>query len=502
MAKVLNKMSINGSVMKMIEIGDEYIINGQLYDKNSFVPKPLQIAPIYGTAKFECSFYRKLYIEQTWNLNRSDRTFVIDKNDPNIIWLCVSHPYATSKIIKVDKKNTGIEITETNSYASANNIEILSQDNDRLYLLEHNIASPYTNISTINKTTMIRDFTYSTGLGRYKMISENNTFIYVAGHTWVGGKNTFRIHKYNKFTGVGSIVHEDADNTAKNTVCLGSNMEPDGSMYVVKNNKPVSNVDEICIKKYKLNVSNDVVEKSTLSIDWKSYLPASIPVIEDAYEISYEVFIVNDTDARYLNVIRYNNGNGTVTLSPDRCSIYTFKILSNGNLEFVIETKLAPNIFNGVMPMYNNKLLLLVNGNGVQFFNWDSSSKQYKNTTGFNYPTRMVGIDMNNNIWIQQQDSSVDVLANTLPIQISADFVLQDYDYRGVDINTAVEVEASNFLGEFITSDLELTLIGPVKFVSNNSKKIMVTTSPTGKLNIPVIITGPGTVRVNTKYFS
>lgn len=500
MAKVLNKQNINGKLMKMVEIGDEYIINGQLYDKNSFVPKPLQIAPIYGSDKFESTFYRKVFIEQSWNFNRSDRAFVLDINDPNIVWLAVSNPYGTSRIIKLDKKTTGVETTEFLSYAGHNSIEIISQDNDRLYILEHTTTSPYTIVSTINKANLTREFTYSMGNGKYKVLTETNTYVYLGGYVYVANKNVFRVHRYNKFSGAGTMVFEDNE-SAKATYGMVSNMEIDGSFYAVKNNKPASGADEINFKKYKLNTSTDKVDLLNLPIDWGTYLPKSIPVVEENYETMHEVFMVSDTNGRYLNLIRYNSGNVNLTLSPDRCSIYTFK-LENDALKFITETKLSPNVVNGVINMYNNKLLLLGNANGVQFYSWNSANKSYEKTTSFNYPTRMMGVDMNNNIWIQQTDSSMDILSNNLPIQISADFAKQDYDYVGSDIETTVKVEATNFLGDFINASIELTLMGPVEFTSNSSKKLLVTTSPTSALNIPVKITGSGMVRVNTKYFS
>ncbi|MNV64611.1 hypothetical protein D3C71_1572620 [compost metagenome] len=149
--------------------------------------------------------------------------------------------------------------------------------------------------------------------------------------------------------------------------------------------------------------------------------------------------------------------------------------------------------------MYDNKLLLLGSEAGVHFYNWSPSTKGFEKTTAYDMPTIVFGCDMNNNIYIQQPDSSIEMLSNTLPITIYADFEYDLYDYNGVDINANVEVYSKNIIGQYLNANIELTLFGPIKFTDTGLKKKTVTTSNLNKISIPVTVYDSGILKVNTK---
>jgi hypothetical protein len=152
-----------------------------------------------------------------------------------------------------------------------------------------------------------------------------------------------------------------------------------------------------------------------------------------------------------------------------------------------------------MIPLNNNKLLLLNNENGIAFYNWNSSNKCYDKTSVYQVPTKIVGVDMNNNIWIQRYDNSMDLLANTLPTTIYALFDKDEYNFAGDDISSTLTVYAQNYAGQYLASTIQLTLIGQVKFTDTGLKTRTITTSNLNKMQIPITITGAGMLNANFK---
>jgi hypothetical protein len=62
MAKMLNSVSMNGYISKMVELSDNFIVNGQVYDKTNQIPNPFDFCPIaVGTAN-EINLSKTIYI--------------------------------------------------------------------------------------------------------------------------------------------------------------------------------------------------------------------------------------------------------------------------------------------------------------------------------------------------------------------------------------------------------------------------------------------------------
>lgn len=114
------------------------------------------------------------------------------------------------------------------------------------------------------------------------------------------------------------------------------------------------------------------------------------------------------------------------------------------------------------------------------------------------YEIAYAAIDTSNNIWYVERsmpDKEIyNVYFETSYIVSMIDIIFQDnnLNYTGADIATNIEVSAKNNLGELMESDVELELIGPAVFTSNNTNKLTVQTNTSANLVIPILVQGPG----------
>ena len=68
--------------------------------------------------------------------------------------------------------------------------------------------------------------------------------------------------------------------------------------------------------------------------------------------------------------------------------------------------------------------------------------------------------------------------------------------YTNINVDTEISYYAKNFLDEYLSTDVKITLIGPVEFKDDKSKSKITKTSINGLKTLPVTITGSGRIEV------
>jgi hypothetical protein len=134
--------------------------------------------------------------------------------------------------------------------------------------------------------------------------------------------------------------------------------------------------------------------------------------------------------------------------------------------------------------------------NACHIYMWDTSSTSYKKTAGFESPINCISCDMNNNMYVLYSDSSIELISKTMPTTVYADFDQDVYAFSGSEISANVSLYVQNYQGKYISTSIQLTLYGNVKFTSNNTKTLTITSSNTGKITIPVTIYDEGNYQV------
>ena len=500
MAKLLNSVVMNGNIKKVVELADEYIINGQLYDKSTFVPKPMTFCSI-GAVSNESLFYKTTYIDYTYGAFRTDNNILVDSSDSDSVFFFDSGAYQASGLYKITKTANG-EVTKYASFAAnaQTSCQIISQTANKIYLLFHRTYDGYScYVACVDKANMTYDYTTNLGNAKTKILYENDTFLYLATSCF---NNSYFIQKFNKTTG-GNINLLDDSKTGftvqsmPSTITIKDNV---GTVYAVRDGifaNPLAH--NVLIRKYVIDFSTEKVTASNVTLD-TSILNGKIfaSITDNTAGVMYELLNVVDGDKKYISLVIYNAGiTPYLTLSNE--AIYTFEVVDEDNFKLVNYQCLSPILYKSMIPLNNNKLLLLNNEDGIAFYNWDTVNKCYSKTSVYQVPTKVVGIDMNNNIWIQRRDNSMDLLANTLPTTIYALFDKDEYNFNGDDISSTITVYAQNYAGQYLSSTIQLSLIGQVKFTDTGLKTRTVTTSNLNKMQIPITITGAGLLNANFK---
>lgn len=494
MAKILGSSRVSGNIPKLIETSENFIINAQTYDKNTFSAKALDFCPMYGTPKNEILLRSTTYMESNWSHNRTDMNFITDNNDPNITYIATPGIYgANGSIQKITKTTVGYTMA-TITGSSYNDIwQFVGQDNAKVYGVLQRSQNSYGYFFSIDKATFA--ITYTTiGACAIKILKETESFFYFTANYYQRNY----VMKFNKNTNTITTLLDDTLPSSDNYRCLSTSLGDANEVYFMRDSILTTGAHRVAYRKYTLDSNKDVVSVVDMITDMSIKPGQAIPFPPSSDPIKHELFFVKDNGKTYLSHVVYNNGT-TVGLTPDKSGMYTYEITGVNTMKMVSFKEFSPTIYKGMMNMYDNKLLLLGNESCLHFYNWNSATTSFEKTTGTDSPMMAFGSDMNNNIYMQYTDSSVEMLSNTLPITIYADFQYDLYTYNGQEIDATLDVYARNFLNQYLNTSVELILFGPVRFADTGLKKKTITTSNLNTLSLPVIIDGEGILKVNTK---
>lgn len=131
----------------------------------------------------------------------------------------------------------------------------------------------------------------------------------------------------------------------------------------------------------------------------------------------------------------------------------------------------------------------------MRFFGFNSTTGW--NVTGtYPYEFRMLGLDQTNRLWGTSKERGEAVLhfiTPTLPVTINVTMASQNFTFTGTNITTSCTVDAFGSDGSRIAAPVNLAIDGNTMFfTSNTTKNIVVTTSASESVTVPLTITGGG----------
>ena len=140
-------------------------------------------------------------------------------------------------------------------------------------------------------------------------------------------------------------------------------------------------------------------------------------------------------------------------------------------------------------------------------YEWDTATETFKTekNKGIYGDIMEIGEDSQGRIWTLKWPESTRRINRELHLE-SLDLARRievvpehdTYEYLGSDINSNLSVAAYDYENNKVSVGLTLTLIGTgVKFSSNNSQSINLTTQADQSVNVPIKITGATSVEVN-----
>jgi hypothetical protein len=504
MAKVLNSTSFNGNISKMVELRDEMIVNGICCDKVTLSPNPLDYCPVYVSNNNEVIMNQVAYMNSTWFRNFSTNGFLVDSNDPYTYYVATESISGNgiNQMIQIKRTSNGL-ITSTQwgnwdigTYRG--NIDLIAQDSNNIYYtFNREYGGYYSYIGYYNKLTG-GGASLNINSGTVQLLKDVGIYLYV--YTPSVSANTINVGKYNKTTNTMTWIYTESGANGYYGDNLISDIDNNGVFFLARDGFNFGKIDHYFVyRKYILNTNNDLVTASTVTVDM-SLLPNNSIFINSGNAMATCSQLLKFTDSntgkRYITHLYYNKGLRYTNLSALDSAMYTYEMISDDNWKLVSYYLFNPIIYRTCLSINNGQFLMLAYENACHIYMWDTSSTSYKKTSGFESPINSISCDMNNNMYVQYSDSSIELVSKTMPTTVYADFDQDIYAFSGSEVSANVSLYIQNYQGKYISTSVQLTLYGNVRFTSNNTKTLTITSSNSGKINIPVTIFDEGNYQV------
>ena len=487
MATILDNQIINSIIPKMVETANEFVINGQVYDKSSLQPIKFNTLPLTSDNVDTCLNTSAFTNKAVNSAYFSDNLVIVDKFKPEYSFTIIvdrSNTIRIHKILTEDNKLTKVATVSNDSYSEPR-LSIFSQDVKFIYGQAYdNSGASY--IFRINKETCEISFrSIGSAKSRISLIKETSLYVYYA---YSRTTDHFAIGRYNKSANSTSDIYTDitstnvSENTFSEPMVINEN-----EVLMLRANKTFnpSGNDNYILKKYVIDYSFEKVYSKNIDLDC-SLLPNG--------------FLTRIADSvNWMNCNYFKNDNGNYFSLWHRSSkkLYLAKQLSDSSYKIIQQYEL-PQTYNGFIPMYNGETLLFFKTEVIDFMSFKKAEERYELTESKWGYFASLSVDKNKIIWIHGQDNNVEMIALNVPTSAEALFVDTELTYKNEDINTLIEVYCKNFSGDLIETDIEIILTGPVKFTADNSKRKKIRTSSNSVIQVPVTITDSGYVETNT----
>lgn len=523
-----NTSSITLITPKLIEFPNHFVLNTQLYDKQTLKPVPMKFYVsnldipfmLLQTSIDKTNYYwtSNRQFQCIQNNNEHNKQCVIqDKNDPNIFYIVQRYNsgYDGHGIYKMQYNETTKQYNIINSFlitSTYNNgnaighnnkgdikilyetdeyfvLSIFTQYQDRGTFLEGYFNNAWGCISLLNKKTFTYTRLYSTSLSNFLLKAENdNVYILTTSNPY-----TKQVLKINLSSKVCTIIWTETPTTNKGAFCNPVQIE---DYYYVLVPYLENNLYSYKIMKISLNTTTDVVNTELLDINLNGFIldNSSNQDINYTYYINYTLRVIQTESNTYLSLLMHTVPNMD-TRADYQCKHVLLK-MNNTSFDVVDLIQLKDGCY-GSLENGDSKHQVWYIPNCVLFYVFDETKE--KMTLTYQRPGMFmqIGFDALNRFIAQTSDRTIEMLTNINACTLKADFNEELYDKDDAsEIDTTVSFYAKNFLDEYLETEVKLTLTGPVVFKENNSNELIISTLKTGMRTVPVTITGYGAIEV------
>lgn len=513
------------TIPKLIEFPEHFVLNTQLYDKQTLKPIP---AKFYVNNDLNVPFMT-LYtsIDKTkfyYTGNNSDfdmiqnnnehnhQNIIQDKNDPNIFYVLQKYnSHDSMRLYKIQYNNNTKQYNILNTFTTGQSglyhnykgdIKIIYETDEYFVLSitgQHDINTRYSGfyvgISLLNKKT----FGYTLLIERnnsqslwpfYLLESNNNDIIYVLGRNT--DYYTKQITKINITTKTIATIWKDTPTCNKGVIC---NPVKIGDYYYVLIPYLENTIYTYKIMKISLNTIDDKINTELLNINLNNFILDNSPSANMiySYEIKYTLRVIKSDNNIYLSCLMHETPNDVAYAYQHKHVLLKF----NGASFTVIDVISLTDGCYGSLEYNDSKHQIWYMPNCVLFYAFDKTKEKMICTYRKAGEFMQIGFDSLNRFITQTRDYTIEILTELNACTLNADFDKEIYDKETEkELSTTVSFYGKNFLDEYLETNVKLTLIGPVIFEENGTKELITTTLKTGIKTIPVIIKGYGNIEV------
>lgn len=513
---------------KLIEFPKHFIVNTQLYDKQTLKPVPFKFFVSNAWVPFmllqsyivKTSYYYDQYrFDPIQNNNEHNKQSIIqDKNDPSIFYI-IQNIYKSGSeedeqmIHKVQYNENTKQYIILNSWDISNagndynhkgDIKILHETDDYFVLsvktnyyghTNHGNAYSMGAIILLNKKTFAYTRVY--GSGSYEntfsnfLLKAENDVVYILTHQNLSTKQIIKVNTSSK---IATVIWTETPTS--NTGCANCNPVQIGDYYYVLTPYLENTLHSYKITKFSLDTITDTVNTEEIDINLNGYTLDNSPNQNMAYShyIYYTLRLIQSNSDTYLSLLMHTAPN-----IPESWDYQTKHVLlkMNGNSFDVVDLIQLRDGCYGSLENGDSKHQLWWAKNCVLFYVFDETKEKmvctYKKPGMF----MQIGFDSLNRFITQTSEQTVEILTDINACTLQADFAEELYDKDNTsEVDTTVSFYAKNFSDEFLEVSVKLTLIGPVVFKENESEELIISTLKTGMRTVPVTITGYGNIQV------
>lgn len=503
-----------GSRPKVIETGKGFLINGHYYTKNTLSPVPFEAIQC-GGSKYELLIHKHLYLDvYSWNEPNSELGIIQDSNNKNKYYISVPNGYKEGTrahyLLGMEEKNNAAERLTSVNIGDIQIMKLIDQDDNYLYFncRGDKITYLYRFSKTANTFGAIHTTsTYTYNLPYMEKLYSDETYIY----TFSQLDNNYVFYQYNKTT-----------NTSLYTPNIKSGVEK--TYYTTRFNTPVHIKDKIygfyvftpadltqpimmCTYDTSIPIvtsgtNNGAMTSTSVNITWNNEIDRVRKLVTNSVYSIYQTDILEINNKKYLNLFVYNQAYENVSNASVQ-GIYTFLIKSTYELEF---KGFAPcdtaSQFGGFIASENKRHLILAKQNAFQIMKFDINIEKYVDA-GFDITNcTSVGFDELYRIWYEKSDTSIHLINLYDAQSIQIKFEKNYYEYSGATISTYIEFSALNYLNEDMEGTFNLLMTGSAIFADNNTNELTFYYNGTGKMQIPINITGANPITIYPKYIA
>lgn len=528
-----NDITIGSNTPKIIETPEHFIINTQLYDKQTLKPIPMKFNTNIANLSNVPNITLKNSIETTLYLYSSPFYFqnnlinnefnseklIQDKKDYNIFYLLKKYNEDDDTMFYRIQYDTNIKKYSITNYIHIGNITIsypqkgdmtIIYETDEYFVLkainQHrysvNLDYLYSSVIKVRKkdfaiTTLIRSDSGSSIPYNYiHFLTAKNDIVYV--YTINSGNDNRNIIKINLSSNIATTIW---NYTSNNGNCINCNLiEINNYYYSLCSYKDTSNNNLYKLMKLSLDTDNDTVNYELLDINLNNFIldSSSNNNLSHNWYMQYTLRKIITSNNIYLSCLIHQTSN--MEISQGKAQSYQCKlsVLSlDGNTINVLSSIPLTDGCRGSLIYNDSKHLILYMSNCILFYAFDETKTKYVLTYKKAGIFKVIGIDSLNRVITQTTNDTIDMLTDTNACVLQADFAEELYDKNDSSkIDTTVSFYAKNFLDEYLETNVKLTLTGPVVFKENNEKTLVISTLKTGLRTVPVIITGCGNIEV------
>lgn len=524
--KLMNDVSnITTITPKIIEFPEHFVINTQLYDKQTLKPVPMKfyvdsslVTPIIPlqtsiekTNYYNTSECQLQYIQH--NNERNRQNIIQDKNDPSIFYVIqcsmprASYPYDRYLIRKMQYNSATKEYTVLNSLSlvgSKGDIKILYESDDYFVISRKAQGASYGTwwqgylndfggaICLLDKKTFAYTDVVSSKFDNHFLCVNNDEVYILTEQSFVYRREIIKINLSSKK--VSSLWVEN-NTTDRGIFC---NPVKIGEYYYVLT--PYNDGVGYTYKfmKISLNTSTDTVSTELLDIDLNSFIMDSSPSNDMIYSyyVHYTLKTISTDSNTYISCLIHSVPNMTESYYYQHKHLL-LKLNDAGTSFTIVDSIPLKDGCYGSLNNSDTSHQIWYMSNCILFCNFNEKTEKMVCTYRKAGVYMQVGLDSLNRIILQTPSSIIEILTDVNSCILEADFDKELYNKTDKDtVDTIVNFYAKNYLDEYMETNVKLTLIGPVLFKENNSKELVISTLKTGIRTVPVTITGVGNIEV------